>query len=442
MTSPSGPPPQSRARSGSKGSTPSGKRRGRSKGRHTRPSATTYRRRRILLGAASLGLIFVAWLGISLGIALTNQSYGVSYSARFAEWGRDHHMGGLVTWLEKEYNALNPPKKGGKPAKGEINAKAKAVSALPASCKYATEPPKTVVSPAGPNLLGEGIWVGAGRLTAGCPGVWTTTVRPDAVHTSYVAGLAWMDPKLVSFTLYSGSQIPGGGPYSNTAPIKPTAAETLISAFNAGFRIQDAQGGYYTDNKTVSPLRLGAASSVIYRDGTMNIGAWGTDVSMTPQVVSVRQNLDLIVANEKPAAGLTAADNARWGATLGGAATVWRSGMGVTADGAIVYAGGPALTITALADLLIRAGSVRAMELDINTDWVQYSIFSPLVGQPATPANGKPLLSNMAGGGSGPARYFASWWTRDFFTSSARFAATAAMPAPKATTTTTTTKKK
>ena len=266
-------------------------------------------------------------------------------------------------------------------------------------------------------------------------------MRPDAVHTSYVAGLAWMDPKLITFALYSGSQIPGGGPYSNTAPIKPVAAETLVSAFNAGFRMQDAQGGYFTDNKTVVPLRSGAASSVIYRDGTMNIGAWGSDVSMNPDVVSVRQNLDLIVANSKPAAGLTASDTTRWGATLGGAATVWRSGMGITTEGAIVYAGGPALTITALADLLIRAGAVRAMELDINTDWVQYSIFSPVLGQPATPANGKPLLSTMAGGASGPARYFASWWTRDFFTSSARFAAQATMPMPKPTTTTTARKK-
>jgi len=393
------------------------------------------------MGIALLGIIFFTWLGISLGVALTNQSYGVSYSARFAEWGRDHHMGSLVTWLEKEYNALNPPKKGGKPAKGEIDSKAKAVSALPASCKFALEPPKTVLSPAGTNLLGEGVWVGAGRLTAGCPGVWTTTVRPDAVHTSYVAGLAWMDPKLITFALYSGSQIPGGGPYSNTAPIKPVAAETLVSAFNAGFRMQDAQGGYFTDNKTVVPLRSGAASSVIYRDGTMNIGAWGADVSMNPDVVSVRQNLDLIVANSKPAAGLAASDTTRWGATLGGAATVWRSGMGITTEGAIVYAGGPALTITALADLLIRAGAVRAMELDINTDWVQYSIFSPALGQPATPANGKPLLSTMAGGASGPARYFASWWTRDFFTSSARFAAQATMPMPKPTTTTTARKK-
>ena len=34
---------------------------------------------------------------------------------------------------------------------------------------------------------------------------------------------------------------------------------------------------------------------------------------------------------------------------------------------------GPDLNITDLADVLVRAGAVRAMELDINTDWVNFS---------------------------------------------------------------------
>ena len=56
---------------------------------------------------------------------------------------------------------------------------------------------------------------------------------------------------------------------------------------------------------------------------------------------------------------------------------VWRSGVGITADGALVYVGGPGLNITDLADLLVRAGAVRAMELDINTDWVNFSAYRP-----------------------------------------------------------------
>ena len=56
---------------------------------------------------------------------------------------------------------------------------------------------------------------------------------------------------------------------------------------------------------------------------------------------------------------------------------MWRSGLGVTANGALVYVGGPGLDIVDLANILVKAGAVRAMELDINTDWVNYSIYQP-----------------------------------------------------------------
>jgi hypothetical protein len=139
---------------------------------------------------------------------------------------------------------------------------------------------------------------------------------------------------------------------------------------------------------------------------------------MSPSVVSVRQNLDLLVDGGQPVAGLDATDTTRWGATLGDSVYVWRSGVGITADGALVYVGGPGLNITDLADLLVRAGAVRAMELDINTDWVNFSVYSPSAPLgPATPSDGTELLPGMVGT---PGRYFEPWWARDFITMSSR----------------------
>jgi hypothetical protein len=225
-----------------------------------------------------------------------------------------------------------------------------------------------------------------------------------------------MDTKLLRATLYSGSQIPGGGPFPNTAPIEPSSASSLVAAFNAGFLMSNANGGYYTDRRVVFPLRDGAASFVVYANGTSTVGMWGRDVTMTPDVVSVRQNLDLLVDNGQPAPGLIATDTTAWGNTLGGAVYVWRSGLGVTADGALVYVGGPELNITDLANLLVKAGAVRAMELDINTDWVNFTTYRPptTTGQ-ASGLNGTELLPDMAGT---PDRYFEPWWARDFITMS------------------------
>jgi hypothetical protein len=139
---------------------------------------------------------------------------------------------------------------------------------------------------------------------------------------------------------------------------------------------------------------------------------------MTSTVVSVRQNLDLLVNNGQPVPGLNANDTTQWGATLGNNIYVWRSAVGITADGALVYIGGPALNITSLANLLVDAGAVRGMELDINTDWVNLATYAPATATgAANAANGTDLLPNMVGT---PARYFASYWARDFFTMSAR----------------------
>jgi hypothetical protein len=57
------------------------------------------------------------------------------------------------------------------------------------------------------------------------------------------------------------------------------------------------------------------------------------------------------------------------------------------------------------------------MELDINTDWVNYSVYKPSTPTgPASGTNGTQLLPGMTGT---PARYFQTWWARDFFTMSA-----------------------
>jgi hypothetical protein len=57
------------------------------------------------------------------------------------------------------------------------------------------------------------------------------------------------------------------------------------------------------------------------------------------------------------------------------------------------------------------------MELDINTDWVNFSSYQPSTSAGlATASNGRELLPAMTGT---PARYFESWWARDFITMSA-----------------------
>ena len=383
---------------------------------HRLPARVYWRRRAIaLLGAVTL--VVVGYLGISLAFALHNPSYGVSYSARAAEWGRQHGIGGLVTWIETEYYKLNPPKVGGPVPKGTSFGTGPTKVSIPAGVHHLAEP-APLISPAAHPLPGEGVWHVAGRETAtGVPTMYEAFVRPNAVNTSYVVGVAWMDPTMLKAQLYSGSFIPGKGPFAYSAPITAKNSENLVAAFNAGFRMQDANGGYYTGGRMILPLRNGAASVVIWRDGTMTMGMWGRDIKMNNQIASVRQNLDLIVDHGAAVPGLASQNTVKWGKTLGGTFNVWRSGLGVTKSGAIVYVGGPSLSISDLANVLVRAGAVRGMELDINTDWVQFSSYNGALNTPINGGNGAKLLNSMNGP---PSRYFATWWSRDFFTMTLR----------------------
>lgn len=275
------------------------------------------------------------------------------------------------------------------------------------------------------STTGQGAWTPAGRRIDGTPAVYETTLVPPG--GTQAAGLAWMDTKLLAAQLYSGSKSPGGGPYRFTAPIAPAQAATLVAAFNGGFMMNAAEGGYYTEGRTIVPLVTGAASLVIYADGSVTVGAWGSDVSMTSNVESVRQNLTPLVVAGQPTAQAASADWRSWGATCGAtscASTVpgiesqWRSGTGVTADGALVYAAGPGLNPLQLAQLLVRAGVVRGMELDINPNWPVFATYdpSPPSGS-ASPANGSGLQPSSV---QGPATFFTTSWARDFVTMSIR----------------------
>jgi hypothetical protein len=285
--------------------------------------------------------------------------------------------------------------------------------------------PAALTTFSGSPLTGQGVWQPAGRLVNQVPAVYETTLIPPG--GAQAAGIAWMDTRLLSARLYSGSSSPGGGPYRYTAPVKPAQAASLVAAFNGGFKMNAAGGGYYTEGRVVDPLRKGAASLVVYADGSVGIGAWGSDVRMTPRVASVRQNLAPLVAGGRPTAKAASSHWRIWGSTCGAtscAASVpgikhqWRSGLGVTPDGALVYVAGPALDPLQLAQLLVRAGVVRGMQLDINPNWPVFVSYDPPGGHGlAAPSNGSKLLSSTT---QGPGTFFEASWSRDFVTMSAR----------------------
>ena len=226
---------------------------------------------------------------------------------------------------------------------------------------------------------------GCSATAQGKPAIYGTYLRASNVFTSYVAGIALMNQSLVRFELRPGSEDPGPGPWRAQPWITPRTRRGLLATFNSGFKIASSGGGFYLNGATVGRLTSGVASVVYYRDGRIAIGVWGQTVRMSPGVVGVRQNLRLIVDHGHIPASVDSNVTTSWGATLGGGYYVWRSGIGMTAGGRVLFVYGPALNVRELARLLKRAGAVTGMELDINPEWMSFMYYRPR-HHPADPA--------------------------------------------------------
>jgi hypothetical protein len=322
-------------------------------------------------------LITVSW---SVGHALTAPGGG-NLSTRLAEWARDHSLGPVVTF--GEWLTYQPPKVGGKPSfslsGGGLAAakeRTRKLRGRQAALAALYAPPLPLKSLAGTALPGEGQWRVLGTV-GGRPAVFGTYLRASPKYSSYVAGIAELNQRLVKFQLRPGSEDPGGSNWNALPYIPPGTRGGLLATFNGGFKINASDGGFYLNGQRVGTLTNGVASEVYYRDGHMTIGVWGQNVRMTPDVVAVRQNLHLIVIHGQVPSTVDSNVESSWGATLGGGYNVWRSGIGETRSGRIVFAYGPALDVREIAQLLQRAGAVSGMQLDINPEWMSFQYYEP-----------------------------------------------------------------
>jgi hypothetical protein len=315
-------------------------------------------------------LVFI--VGWSLGHALTAPGGG-TVSERVAEWARSHYLGPVVTF--GEWLTYSPPKKGGKPNTDFAKSGGRIVHKKKHYRGFVPIIPANLAPIAGHRLPGEGIWREV-ETVKGQPAVFKTYLRFSSVYSSYYAGIVSMDQRLLNLSLRPGTEDPGPGNWGAADYIVPGHRAGLIATFNSGFRVYASGGGLYLNGHYDGSLVKGVASEVYYRDGRLAIGNWGSgQLHMGPDIAAVRQNLHLIVIGGKVPATVDQNVLSSWGATLGGGYYVWRSGIGITKDGRIIYVYGPDMDVHDLATLLKKAGCVRAMELDINPDWMSFMYY-------------------------------------------------------------------
>jgi hypothetical protein len=359
-------------------------------GRHRRPPRG---RQAAVMIVISLVVAMVP-VGASIGQALGAPGQAGT-SVRLVEWLRDHGGGGVVDLVENWWYARNRPGAGAPdPATIPTATAAGTAPAVPGEGPPALPAPDGSSAP----LASEGRWVPAAQRVGGRPPLYTAFFRPLPSSTSVIVGAAWIDQSLARTRLVAGVQDPvrtlQGATVDGADGQVPAADRTgLLATFNSGFKLKDAHGGYVAAGREVVPLRSGGASLVVDASGRIDVGAWRRDVGPGPDVVAVRQNLDLIVDRGAPVPGLDANASNAWGSSNNQFQYTWRSALGVEAGGNLVYVAANRISLTDLAQALAAAGAVRGMELDIHPQMVTFMSYRP--GQVRGAGVGTTLLPAM-----------------------------------------------
>lgn len=273
-------------------------------------------------------------------------------------------------------------------------------------------PIKPLISPA---LPGEGIWV-----TDGLPGpvgnlpplVAKTFIRPDPNRPYAIVTLLQFNMRYLNLHLIAGTTQPGG-PLGNDGPGKIPATDlsnnALVAVFNGGFKYADGHYGMFANGITYVPPQNGAATLALTKTGQVFIGAWGQDPRLQPSnsnLVAWRQNASMLISNGIVSS--LANDGAAWGGTILNVAYTWRSALGVTPAGSLIYAAGDSLSALTLGEALRAAGAVSAMQTDINPYWVRAFLYNRSTA-------GSLQITKLNSGMQGSGTEYLSGFDRDFF---------------------------
>ena len=120
------------------------------------------------------------------------------------------------------------------------------------------------------------------------------------------------------------------------------------------------------------------------------------DIQPSPDIVSYRQNCLPLIEN-----GVVSPELGKlslWGLSISDEAVIYRSGLGQTRDGKLVYAAGNALSALTLAKVLLEAGAYNAMLLDIDDFHVAFITYRQVTAQDGKPqVVGTKLRQDMQG---------------------------------------------
>ncbi|MEZ4309928.1 MAG: hypothetical protein R3F14_17965 [Polyangiaceae bacterium] len=225
-----------------------------------------------------------------------------------------------------------------------------------------------------PALQGEGQWNPQDsdpviRVAPGLPpAMLTTFIRSDRGRKATRVYVALWDPRQVELHMMAGTVEPKtatGETGPGLIPRSPEVLKRVIAASNAGFQALHGEFGMMADGVVYLPPKPFAATVGVKKGGTTVFGTWPEDPTVPPEILSYRQNMTVMVLDEK----FNPYGRNWWGGTPPGWAdkthTV-RTGICLTRESFVAYFYGADISPEALAQAMIQTRCVFGIALDMN----------------------------------------------------------------------------
>ena len=208
------------------------------------------------------------------------------------------------------------------------------------------------------------------------------SVYPDRNRPFAKAEVITIDPARFDLHLVGGTWEPRsttGIVGTGVIPDDEATRRDLVAAFNGGWAAMHGHYGMMIDRQVFLPAREGIATLAWYTDGSLRLGVWGRNIQPSPDIVSFRQNCLPLIENGSISPEL--GKLSLWGLSVSDEAVIYRSGLGQTRDGKLIYVAGNALSALTLAQVLYDAGAYNAMQLDIDDFHVAFITYQQVLGK-------------------------------------------------------------
>ncbi len=259
---------------------------------------------------------------------------------------------------------------------------------------------------------GEGLWTPMPNAfdPAAAPLMYKTFLHPDAARPYAQVAIVALDATRLRLHAVAGTREPVSAirvPRPGLIPSSDVAS--LVAAFNGGFKAIHGHHGMMVDGQMLLTPLSDSNTIAMYRDGSVRIAPWSVLSDTLPLMQSFRQTPAYLAMQGQVNPELQNEQIQPWGKSVSGKTAIWRSALGISADGrTLYYAAGESLTAQHLAEAVVAAGASDLAELDVNWSFERFVTYAPSAGN----LTEQVLLNQMI---YEPGMYVARPSPRDFF---------------------------